>query len=301
MKNFKWIIKENIPCRYELSWLGEKVSIILRVHKDFVKTTRVIPDDAPIAKNFMEKFKFSKFTGDLKKSFGFDDAFVFRGENGDFFEFFVPVPEVKKDTGKKCSNCDGTGIDAIMKEFDENRKCGFCDGTGKDHFFDWRPAQAVSASFNVFFSLARYPDSETSSPLPQLMVIDVVTDHDLHGGSLGGEFSIPFYQWLKSFDEGTKLPDVIEAMQKAQKKMFGKVNKYESFGFRAYMLRKGGIALDVPGNACGIYNPPDYNDDPSRKTGCKFECHNVDTPMQQLALLVGLSVLHDNARKEIKP
>jgi len=223
---------------------------------------------------------------------------VFKGENGDFIEFLVPVPKVRKDSGRKCSNCKGSGIDTMMKDLGEKRKCGFCNGTGKAYFFDWRPAQAISASFNVFFSLARYPEFETSSKLPQLMVINVVTHHDMHGGSLGGEFGIPFCEWLKFFEEGTRLPEIIEVMQAASTKMFGK--KYEDYGFRAYMLRKGGICLDVPGNACGIYNPPEYDYDPSRKQGCKFECHNVDTPMQQLELLAGLAVLHDRARREIK-
>lgn len=300
MKNFKWLIKENIPCWYELSWLEEKVSVMLRIHKDFVKTAMVVPEDSLMVKSLMESFEFSRFAGDLKKDFGFDNAFVLKGENGDFVEFFVPVPEVKKYTGKECGNCEGSGKDTAMKEFGEERKCGFCDGTGKEHFFDWRPAQAVSASFNIFFSLARYPESETSSPLPQLMVIDVATRHDIHGGSLGGEFSIPLYEWLKSFEERTRFPEIIEAMQNAQKKMFNKIDRYEGFGFRAYMLHKGGITLDIPGNACGIYNAPDYDYGSPRKEGCKFECHNVDTPMQQLTLLVSLAALHDRARKEIK-
>ena len=130
---FKWIIKENIPCLYELSWQEKKPAIILRIHKDFAKTAMVVPGDAPIVKVFMESFKFSAFAGNLEKDFGFDNAFVFRGENGDFVEFSVPVPQVKKYTGKRCDNCKGEGIEDF---FGEKRKCGFCDGTGKEHFFD---------------------------------------------------------------------------------------------------------------------------------------------------------------------
>jgi len=298
-KGYKHIVREDIPCWYELSWLKEKTSIILRIHKDFIKTARVIPQDAPIVKDFMESFKFSKFASDLNGDFGFDNAFVFKGVNGDFVEFSVPVPKVKKATGEKCHRCKGTGRDTVMEELGDKRKCDFCDGTGEKYFLDWRAAFAVSASFNIFFSLARYPESETSSLVPQLMVIYVVTNNDMHGGSLGGEFSIPFCEWLKSFEEGTHFPDVLEAMQATEKKMFGK-ERYLNFGFKAYMLRKGGVVLDVPGNACGIYNPPEHDYGLPRKEGCKFECHNVDSPMQQLTLLVGLAMLHDKARKEIK-
>ena len=132
------------------------------------------------------------------------------------------------------------------------------------------------------------------------MTIDVVTNHGMHGGSLGGEFSIPLCEWLKSFEERTQFPEIIEAMQTAEKKMFGKISKYAGYGFRAYILHKGGIAIDIPGNATGIYNPPEDYFDPQRKTGCKLKCHNIDTPMQQIALLAGLAALHDRARREIK-
>jgi len=299
VKDFKWIIKENIPCWYELSWLKEKVSILLRIHQDFANAAPVMPKDSPLVNHFLEDFQFSHWSCDLKKDFGFDNAFVFQQEKEGFVEFLVPIPKIRKYVGKPCRRCKGTGIDNIMKGFGENKKCVFCNGTGKEYFMDWRPAQAISASFNAFLTLAFHPDLETSAPFPQLMTIQVTTAHDMHGGSLGGEFSIPFYEWLSSFEERTAFPDVIEAIQVAAKKMFGKVNKYEGFGFRAYMLRRGGIVINVPGDACGIYNLSDSYDD-KRKRGCRFECHNVDTAMQQLELLVGLAVLHDRARKEIK-
>ena len=292
MKELKLITIENIPCWYEISWLEKRVGILLKIHRDFADIMPIIPKDSPIVEYFMKKFEFSRWAGNLKNDFGFDNSFIYQGENGNFIDFLVPIPKVKKYTRKPCSYCNGTGKDII----DEERNCGFCNGTGKRHFIDWHAAQAVSASFNTFLNFALYPASETSSPFPQLMEIQVATDDGMHGGSINGEFSIPFYEWLNTFEEGTIFPDVIKAMQITEKRMFG---KYDNFGFRSYILYKGVIGIDVPGTACGIYNSLE-NIDYGQKRGCKLECHNVDTAMQQIELLVALAVLHDHARKEIK-
>ena len=68
-KGYKHIVREDIPCWYELSWLKEKTSIILRIHKDFIKTARVIPQDAPIVKDFMESFAFLWSDGETVEAF----------------------------------------------------------------------------------------------------------------------------------------------------------------------------------------------------------------------------------------
>ena len=57
--------------------------------------------------------------------------------------------------------------------------------------------------------------------------------------------------------------------------------------------------FDCPGNACGIH--PTEVDLRYDLGGYEFSCHNVDSPAQQMALIVGLAALHDMARKEMKP
>ena len=295
MGKTKLITHENIPCWYELSWLAKEMSMLLRIHKDFARIAPVLSSDAPMPQLFIKEFRFSKFSGDLKKDFGFDNAFVFRGENEDFVEFLVPIPRVRKYTAEKCRHCNGTGRDRIVQE-----KCFACDGCGKEHFLDWRPAQAISASFNLFFSLAFSPDTETSATFPQLMIINLITEKDMNGGALGGYFSIPLSEWLRTLEEREIFPGIGEAMMTAGKKIFGKIDRFEKFTFRAFIVGNGCIVLQVPGNACDVSNEPEYFPDNKRKVGSRFGCHNVDTPMQQIELLVGLSALWDLVKKELK-
>lgn len=294
MQDIKLITNENIPCWYELSWLKEKVGILLRVHKDFAESAPVLTAGDHIPRYFIEEFKFSKFSGDLKSDFGFDGTFIFNGEHEDFCEFLVPFPKIFKWAEEKCRWCKGAKTDPITGD-----KCGSCNGSGKEHFLDWRPARAISASFNVFFSLAYSPETETSAKLPQLMTVNVVTARDLNGGSLGGYFGIDLYNWLKSLEDGTPFPAITQAMTDAEEKMFRKLGRFDRREFQAFISSQGCIALQVQGNACDISNEADWHFGKG-KLGCRFGCHNVDSPMQQLELLAGLSALHDLARKEIK-
>jgi hypothetical protein len=67
--------------------------------------------------------------------------------------------------------------------------------------------------------------------------------------------------------------------------------------FRFEISEKGGLIIDCPGDACGI-NPSGWSQiSPDR--GYKFGCHNVDTPAQQLILLIGLAVLHQEVDKTL--
>jgi hypothetical protein len=282
------IVWKDIPCWYELLWNDK---LVLRVHKDFANIATIVEEDLPIVSYFMKEFRFSSWKGDIKKDFGFDNALKYKGDKDDFVEFFIPIPKVKEYINEPCRYCQGRKFDTII-----NDKCGFCEGTGKEHVMNWKSAQAISASLNVFFTLACYPEARTSAKFPQLMTIQLSTRHDLNGSALGGEFSVSFCRWLNSFKGRFVFPKAVKAMQKAAKKMFGSIDN-EGFGFRAG-IEDGGVSINVPGNACGIYGARDYSFE-NREIGGKFESHNVDTPMQQLEILIGLATLHDYARKKI--
>jgi hypothetical protein len=302
MKDFRWIIRENIPCWYELAWDKKKPAIILRAHQDFIEAITPIPREAHLIKWLTEKFKFQEFNGDLKGNFGFNGSVLQKPnkvKNG-FLEYIITIPKIKVETGNHCEDCNGSGRDFFAQTYGENdRKCPYCNGSGKEHIYNWHLAYAVSASLNVFFSISRYPERETSAPFSQLMLLDTITDTDMHGGSLGGEFSIPLTQWLASIykDANTPVPEISQAMKIAYKHMFNGLRSFEKYDFNASVrTNRGGLVSNCPGNACGIH-PEDWNMD--KKRGYKFSCHNVDTPVQQITLLAGLAALHDRARKEM--
>ena len=295
--NIKMITQESIPCWYELSWRGRKPAILLKVHKDFIASIKPISEDAYIVKSLKEEFKFKSFVGSFGGNFGFDNAFIRAGEKGNFVEFVVKIPRVKKWTNEKCSNCQGSGKEMFVGS---RRDCLYCEGTGEERVFDWQPAYAISASFTVFTGLTRFPKIETSAPFPQLLTVKTITGREQHGGSLGGEYSIPCVNWLASlFGTGPIIPEMISAMKIAYNRMLG-LRKFDQFHFHASVDYKGGwLNVSCPGNACGLNPVHGAGYDMDRGLGYKFDCHNVDTPMQQITLLASLAALHDRARKEL--
>jgi len=297
--NIKLLTRENIPCWYELSWRQKKPAIILKIHKDFIASIKPIRirEDAPIVKTLKEQFKFESFAGNFNGNYGFDNAFVRVGKRGNFVEFVVKIPKVKKWTGEICGDCNGSGK---QKFLDLRRDCFHCEGTGKECIFDWQPAYAISASFTIFTTLARFPGIETSEPFPQLITVNTITGSDMHGGSLGGEYSIPFVKWLTSLFGTNSVPEMVQAMKIAYNRMLG-LHKFDQFHFRASVdYENGWLNVSCPGNACGLNPVHGAEYDMKRGLGYEFDCHNVDTPIQQITLLAGLSALHDRARKEIK-
>ncbi len=291
--------RENMPCVYELSWDGETPAIIVKVHKDFVRSCS-ISQRAPIVLSLMKEFGFSSFSGDLnRESFGFDGAFQRVGADGNFAIFKIVIPVVKKQSGQACDRCGGTGKDEF--EFINGGKCLMCEGTGKETVFDWKSAYAISASLTVFFSVTSLKfnkKDKTSCSFPQLITVETATIKDMHGGSLWGVYSVPLANFLSSFQPDTEITEMTEAMVGVWQKMFGQVDKYEKYNFYAIVASENGwLNVNCPGDACGLHPADSMGCEPGR--GYKFSCHNVDNPMQQIALISGLAALCDKARKEI--
>jgi len=289
---FRYITKENMPCWYELSWQEKEPAIILRIHKDFIKNLDFKIEELPIVKFLREDFDFNEFSTDFEGDIGFDKVFKRIGEKNRFIEFLIKIPEVKRETNKKCSHCNGSG-----KDEDLEQDCFFCEGTGKDYIMDWYPAQVISASFSVLTTLLSFHcETDTSATTSQLLTVETMTREGMHGGSLNGEISIPLCEWLSSFKDYAEIPEAVQSMITAYRRMFG-LRDYQIFDFRFYVRDKGRFIANCPGDACGMH-PSDWYFEKGK--GYKFSCHNVDTPMQQITLLASLAALYDKARKNIK-
>jgi len=298
VKEIKMLTYERIPCWYELSFRKEESAILLKIHKDFVADAEPIKETAPIVAGFMDDFKFSKFSGSLDGNIGFDNCFIFGGVKEDFAEFSVNIPLIKKYSGKKCEDCKGSGKDRLRDD-----ECLRCGGTGKEWFYDWKLAFTVSASFTTIFCWMRFPKKETSSRFPQLMTVFTITEDDMHGGSLGGEYSVELCNWMRSLYQQRgkeyELVEMVEAMKIAEKEMLGKINKFNEYHIWARIESESGwLNVSCPGDACGLH--PGNSFGPKEGRGYEFACHNVDNPMQQITLLAGLAALHDKARREMK-
>lgn len=230
-------------------------------------------------------FGFNEFEGSLEKDLGFDES-ISRSEGSDFIKFEAKLPVLYRLLDEVCDDCEGSG-----RNEDQDRECLRCMGRGKKHSFEWEQAFAVSASFNLMLTLIAYPEIETSSKIPQLLTVELATDHGMHGGSLYGMYSTPLVKWLSSKPFPYQIVEMQQAMEVAYRHMMRSVSRFDRF--RAVLDFKGGwLNVDCPGDACGLH-PASGSTTMRERLGYEFQCHNTDTPTQQLTLLAGLAALHD--------
>ncbi len=247
----KMIIHENVPCWSELLYQESPPSIGLRIHKEFIESNKVDFEKAPIVKFLAENLKIPAFSQNFNGNIGFGGILKHKGEKDGFIEFMAEIPQVKKKTNKKCTDCKGTG----KRKYDHDEKCLFCDGTGREWTMDWKEAYAISASFSVLTGWLRFCEIETSATYPQLLTVLTITQQDMHGGSLSGDISIPMHNWLKSFGERVELTGMIRAMKIVYDKMYGLTNSNQ-YHFNAYTA-SGRFIANCPGDACGLH-PSDW-------------------------------------------
>lgn len=288
----RMLTRDLIPCWYELSWeLLEVPTIVLRVHEDFIKAEKKITKKISFADELIKYLRLQRFEESFDGNFGFDDAFIRVGSKDGFVRYNIPLPKYNLS---KCKNCNGGGRGRYLEG-----DCLHCDGTGKDREFDWHWAYKISASLNIFTMIAHFPQVETSASFPQLLTVETITRAEMHGGSLGGEYSVPLVAWLKTLKPYTKIPEMILAMRAAYDRMIG-VKRFDESSFQAYVADNNGwLNVSCPGDACGLHPHHDSSFDVQRGFGYNFSCHNVDSPFQQLTLFAGLAALHDKVCKEI--
>lgn len=132
----------------------------------------------------------------------------------------------------------------------------------------------------------------------------LISGDSLCGGFVSGHVSPTFADWVeKAFQEGRDVSGLIEGMRLAWNVMTGmdwRIPKREgprSFGAR--IGEKGSFFISCPGSACDIHTSEWWNREAGE--GHDIVCHNIDTPIQVLALLCGFAMLHDLATSEIDP
>lgn len=280
----KILTRENIPCWYEMSW--QSPALVLRIHKEFINNRKVNLKNAPITQHFKKEHNLPDFKDDFNEDIGFGGIFKYKGESDNFIEFQIGIPQIKKFTGNKCKDCDGTGYDE-----DIDRECLRCEG-GNEWTMNWKEITSISATFSVLTAWLQYPEIDTSCHHLQLLTFQTITLNDIHGGSLNGECSFIFKSCLELLGD-IKLSEVTEVTKFVYSKMFG-WKEYYQYDFNAW-ISKGMFVINCPGNACGLH-PSDWYS--FKNEGFKFSCHNVDSSAQQLTLLAGLAVLWDIVKEK---
>jgi hypothetical protein len=122
------------------------------------------------------------------------------------------------------------------------------------------------------------------------------------GGSafISAVLSRPFGDYVRLLSK-QELPEVKAAIKSVYLHMFPRYRRFDDFHFRAYVHQHGQLIIDVPGEACGLYVDGMSRSLKEASGPIELDCHNVDSPAQQLTLLSGLAALAGMTRGNLYP
>jgi len=282
--------REKIPCLYELSFeKGEPPVLQIRIHNDFLEINKGIVPTQAVLEYIKKEHKLNEFLPFGGDYFGFDKALKKGETKGEFTEFDIEIPVLKKETNEICEHCGGKGWDEYFQ-----RPCSWCDGSKHKILYDWKPLTAISASLQLLTSMTEIFDKKISAENNQLLTFQLICGKDMGGFPIGGAYGIDFCGWLDSFPAHYQFDQVIHAMAEVHAHIYK--SEVDFWDFQAYVEESAWLIINCPGDACGLH-PSDSYRKPGE--GRNFSCHNLDNAIQQIDLLIGLAVLSDEARKEI--
>jgi hypothetical protein len=224
------------------------------------------PFATPVTKPEIDLPHFAKpVNGRWGSRWGFGGILAKTGEEPDWVSYRCPLPILKRQE-------------------DEAKEAAL------DHPF------AASATLKIFFEKMYDSDEETGSELPQLLAIEGMRVERGDYGSLFwvfvGKVLVP---WLANHSDNSAISEMISAMASANRFMFPSDNPINLSSFQAKFTKPKSIALECPGNVCSLAPKGACNESDN---GYKLIPHNIDDPLQQLTLLVGVAKMYELARKE---
>ncbi len=256
-----------------------------------------------------EKIGVTEFETSFKKDIGFTGGSANnRGVIGTHLELAFPLKYGIKFLDETCKRCEGSGKDDFAKEhLDEDRDCWGCRGTGKkieddDSFRKvWYSIEIVLRYLSLFDGLPHLQQDIRMNCAVDGRVTDTFV-----------AFLTVYFQKKESEDLAEKCmmgPDYVEidsaldAMVEAWSYVDLRIDDSEYKGRQktnciAEVNRNGGFLVQCPGNRCFVALFRHNDNNRTSEIGHETMNHNIDTPYQELTLLIGLTVLYHEVLKK---
>lgn len=291
----KFLKHEDISRWYHFSWDENVRKFYIRISKSHIQGMEV--NDF---RRIFEHIEFSELYLPLldrlecvigRETFGINDSIVRVSDDTDWLVYEIKIPCTVKVTGLTCQRCEGTGRRPLNYAGDDDEPCYHCNGSGDEKLIDYKEVSRVCLSLNILLSVLAYPNKDTGASSSELQLYTLTTCciQGSQGHSVGGYASPEFVRFLKDVLDRrtTHLQRVEAAMQYVHETLLSTVSKNKLYCFRCY-IRGGQFCLSCPGNACEIHSENEYI---SSSRGNGITCHNLDSGVQQLTLLVGMACL----------
>jgi hypothetical protein len=255
--------RERLPAWYDITYTG--ANLTLTVYDNAAEHLRKLPSKSPMMRALQSQLDLPDFIFPTENAWGFGPVLK-RTDTPDAqaASWHCAVPHV-------------------------------CASQGDD--YDWQEITLLAATLQVCFTWLGVFNGETARAFGQLFTVDIYDPGGgLNGSSLSCTVCPPLAQWISRQPDGARHEGAQAAMQAAWLRSFGSIAPFAVRDFVALMRRPKWVNLSCPGSACGL-DPADYYDEAVHK-GYLLSPHNIDSPVQQLTLLVGLAALAHAARRD---
>lgn len=259
------ITREDRPAIYEIGVENNGRALKVAIHSSVADFLKDISNRAnvPLIEYLKKELKLPGFKGfdDPKKPWGFANAMIpLKTDNPNWITWQCKLPKKKGEV-------------------------------------NWYSLYSICASLNFLSRVLVVAGEGGGDIKPQLLELSLLTERGMNGSALSVKLARAFIPWIVSQAEyldqyQERHPLIVGPMKAAYEHMVWR----ESLGrFFAFFRPPKWVNLSVPGNACGL-DPEDYSTR-EPEVGYELLSHNVDTPIQQLSLLMGIAAMHDEARK----
>ena len=284
------VINKKVPFVYGLSQGKKPFSLELKMDKNLILQSKNL-SSAIFVKELLGDHKFKSFSLLGNDYFGYDQAFKKNEETEKTISYLIEIPVLPKESSLPCVHCLGTGWDRTF-----GHECFWCHGKKRETRYDWKPFFAISASLQIFSFIA-----ETSVPRKickdsQLLTFQIFCGMKMNSFPIFGSYGYDFCNWLNSFPEYYSFEKIKETMSQTYEHIFKEKKDWHFFD--AYVGKDAWLIIDCPGEASGLH-PTKFGWNKKKSQGQQYSCHNIDSPIQQLILLVALAGLSDLARESI--
>ena len=282
--------KEYLPRSYSLSWNAQECSLIIGIEKDMIKTLQQILNNPSLGrKNLLDLYQFSKFGlfGKEGKPYGFENQFLYKGENNFEIIYEWKIPPVSIFTDEVCPQCNGSED----SRFDSMSPCYPCRGTGKalestndKHFLAGMVTfHQLTNVINMLFCNKKF----TKNSRKQVMTIEISHTSGMHRCYMSGWVDDSVLSYMETISESDE-NKIITAMKQSEDTVLVKDSDRNDFEL---LVRSGGkFHLRAPGNACTFGTEGGINFYDFGHAVCP---HNIDNRFQQLAFIAGMATIHD--------
>lgn len=159
----------------------------------------------------------------------------------------------------------------------------------------WTRAFCVSASIHWLLQCATYASTrvQLAGDLTQRIEVYTGARRDSSGTSccISAGLSSPVCQWIRRQDSEELCAKLTRCMTNTYLRVYGKerVDRFDAYELGAKIRESPHLVFNCPGDRCSLY--PSLSSSRNLESGYELCDHNVDSPLQQLVLLMGVATL----------